>query len=736
MSAYRFTCDRRFLSSTILSLLLFQSLDGMPQVIAQPVSPGASGARETILSATNPAFCRDEFLQQSQRQWQRIQALPPWDSLAAVQRQLDQAQKYQALKDQAQRGQTLPLTVATLDRSLRLYLVGTWVRQAFQPDASPAPTIVQRQALLRLWDSSVTLADGLSSSHAALKTQVLTEAAIAYQSAQQAERARATLSRAAKAAADIRGNLPNLTAQTRIVEAWNALKRPSEAAPHLTRISALVRLGAANSTPDTWLPRLVNVAIAARQPRLAASLRDALPKASPHLRNPALASIAAGYALAPDLKTARSLLDPLVEQTRRLQDAYAHDEALLPLVIHYAPSGDLPRLTAWTNRLKDPSYRARAWLAIAGESRKLGQTQDSQQSLNRLVQEAQTANIRNGFGDRFDHTWSGELSELARQKGYEPDLNAFLRQFQPVPYAAWLVRDLISRNQFEQANQRLQTPVIVPIDAGMFDQTDELRDLLAQAAAKAGQPSYALQRAAASPEDVPRLAALAIALHQGGQTAEADRLFAQASQVASRLSALPSAATAQASLAAALTETGRPAAAKLILERLTTLLKTETNPEQRLVLMLSLGQAFDRQRSLWLDVAEAAGWLDTEPRIVQALGSQLLQQRDTKTAYRLISKSHSNAIATLEFTLRWAELALSKGERGDSVLDMPLLSLSDGPSLVGMSGLDKAKYYERIALLYLDAGDVASAKDAAKRIWDQQKDQRNRLIQRLSCYGP
>lgn len=729
MPADRFTGYHHFLSSAALSLLLFQSLAGMPRAMAQPMSPAAPNSTATSRSAPNSAVCRDEFLQQSLRQWQRIQRLPPWEGLAAVQRQLDQAQNYQA-----QKPQTLPLTVTTLDRSLRLYLVGTWARQAFQADASLAPTIAQRQALLRLWDSSVTLADSLSGSHAALKTQVLTESAIAYQSAQQPDRARATLARAARAAADIRGNLPNLTAQTRLAEAWVALERPAEANPHLIRLTDLVRQGVANPDSDTWLPRLVNVAIAAQQPRLAETLRDALPKASSYLRNPALASIAAGYALASDLKTARSRLDPLIEQTRNLQDADAHDAALLPLVIHYAPSGDLPRLTAWTNRLKIPSYRARAWLAIAGESRKLGQTQVSQQSLDRLVKEAQTAKMRDEFGSRFDNSWSGELSNLAEQKGYRPDLNAFLHQFQPSAYGAWLVRDLISRNQFETANQRLQTPVLVPVDAGMFDQTDELRDLLAQTAAKAGKPSYALQRAAAISEDVPRLAALAIALHQGGQTAEADRLFVQASQSSNRRSALYSSATAQASLAAALTATGRSAAAKPLLDRLITRLKTETNPDLRLALLLSLGQAFDRQRSLWMDVAEATGWLDTDSRIVQELGSQLLQQRDTKTAYRLLSKSHGSAIATLEFTLQWAELSISKGEPGHSVLDMPLLSLTDGPSLAGMSGPDKAKYYERIVLLYLDAGDADSAKGVAQRIWTQQTAQRDRVMQRLSCY--
>jgi hypothetical protein len=170
------------------------------------------------------------------------------------------------------------------------------------------------------------------------------------------------------------------------------------------------------------------------------------------------------------------------------------------------------------------------------------------------------------------------------------------------------------------------------------------------------------------------------------------------------------------------------------LDRLITLLKTETNSEQRLALLLSLGAPFDRQRSLWLDVAEATGWLGTESRIVQAMGSQLLQMRDTKTAYRLISKSHGSAIAGLEFMLQWATLGISKGEPGHSILDIPLRSLDDGPSFARMSGSDKSKYYERIALLYLDGGDVDNAKGAAKRVWTPQKEQRDRLLQRLNCY--
>jgi hypothetical protein len=723
---------RSFVPLAFLSLVLSQTVGLMTLVAAaQPSSTSttsttnrsATGNSATGNSTTrNTTFCRDELLQQSLRQWQRIQTLPPWDSIAAVQRQLDHAQKRQVL----------PLTVTTLDRALRFYLMGSWVRQAFQAEAEPASTAEQRQALLRLWGSTVTLANGLSSSHAALKTQVLTDAAIAYQTAKQPEIALRTLASAAKAATDIRGNLPGLTAQSRLAEAWIALQRPAEAKPHLTRLTDLVRQGAANSEPDIWLPRLVGVAIAAKQPNVATAIRNALPKARPDLQNSALASIAAGHALAPDLKTARALLDPLVEQTRTIQNADFHDQALVPLVIHYAPSGDIPRLTAWTNRLKIPSYRARAWLAIAGETRKLGQAQASQQSLDRLVQEAKNAKIRDEFGSRFDNAWFGELSNLAGEKGYRPDLNAFIRQFQPSAYAAWIVRDLITRKQFDAANQRLQTPVIVPGEAGMLDQTDELRDLLAQAAAKAGTPRYALQRAVAIPEDVPRLAGLAIALHQGGQRAEADRLFAQASQAASRLSDLPNATTAHATLAAALTETERSAAAKPQLDRLIKLLKTETNSEQRLALLLSLGAPFDRQRSLWLDVAEATGWLDTDSRIAQAMGSQLLQLRDTKTAYRLINKSQGDAL--IEFTLRWAELSIAKGEPGQTVLDMPLLSLSDGPSFAGMSGSEKSKYYERIALLYLDGGDVGNAKNAAKRIWTQQKEQRDRLLQRLNCY--
>jgi tetratricopeptide (TPR) repeat protein len=725
MPLHRFASYRNLIPSIFLSLVLSQPIGLMTLVaVAQPESLSGTGSSATGSSIThNATFCRDEFLQQSLRQWERIQSLPPWDSLAAVQQQLDHAQKRQ----------TLPLTVATLDRALRIYFTAAWVRQAFQPDASPAPTTIQRQALLRLWDSTVTLANSLSSNHAALKTQVLTEAAIAYQQGGQRERALTTLGRAAKAATDIRGNLPNLTAQTRLAETWIELQRPTDAAPHLSSLTTLVGQGAASSAPDTWLPRLVTVAIAGKQPRLAEEIRKSLPKASPDLRNSALASIAAGYALAPDLKTARSLLDPLVEQTRSLQDAYTHDEALLPLVIHYASSGDIPRLASWTNRLKTPSYRARAWLAIAGETRKLGQTQASRQAIDRLVQEAQTAKMQDQFGSRFDNAWSGEMSNLAQQRGYQPDLNAFLHQFQPLDYAAWLVRDLISQKRFDEADQRLKTPIVTIVDAGPHDHTEELRDLLAQSAARAGHPSLALQRAAAFPQDAERLAKLALALHQGGKGSEADRLFTQAQQAAASFSSLPTAVSAQAAVAAALTETGRSAAAKPVLERLVTLLKTETNPEQRLVLLLSLGSAFDRQRGLWLDVAEAAGWLG-DFRAVQALGSQLLQQRDTKTAYRLLSKPHGSAIAMLEFTLQWVALGISKGEPGHSVLDMPLLSLSDGPSLAGMSGPEKAKYYERIAWLYLDAGDVPGAKDAAKRIWEQQKGQRDRLMQRLNCY--
>ncbi len=366
----------------------------------------------------------------------------------------------------------------------------------------------------------------------------------------------------------------------------------------------------------------------------------------------------------------------------------------------------------------------------------LAPLESSQQALDRLVAEAQTAKMRDQFGERFDHSWSGEMGSLASDRGYRPDFDAFVRRFQPSLYAPWLIRDLIAQKRFAEADQRLKTPIVTTVDAGPHDHTEELRDLLAQTAARAGMTSFALQRAAALPQDAPRLAQLALALHQGGKTAEADRLFIQAQQAADSLSALPSAVAAQAAVLVALTEAGRSQAATLRLQQLAELLKTEPDRVKQGEILLGLRDPLFKHRQLQVQIADQVGLLE-QPQFTTALGDEFLrlQLRDSKAVYALVSKPRLTPLSSLDFMLNVIELFINRGEMGGlSMLDMPTLSLNDGPSFASMPPAQKSLYFERIALLYLSGGLTGEAKNAAGMARREDKARGDRLLQRLSCY--
>jgi tetratricopeptide (TPR) repeat protein len=696
----------------LVAPFVYTALPG-PAAIAAPLAP----------------TCRAEWVDERVRWWRDdFSHLTSAEALTQIIRQLEQAQQRQ----------DITLTRTTLD------FIVTSLPQVVEPIApsiaahhplAPETTVraEQRRQLIAILDQMVALAQPLNSGYSQHKTQTLMAVGIAYQQVGQPQKAHQTLRLAAQAIVGIRGADISVPMYHRLAESWLAVNQFTAAATALNIAVEQTKSQMKAPAPrqESFL-KLVHLYLQIDQPTPALAVLAQVPVTA-FEPSVTVTQIAAAYAKNQDLLQARQLLDPLFNAARAIQDIDQREIRLMNLVTHYAPSGDFAKTQQIMTAMKRAnSYRARAWLVIAGEARKFNQPTLRQQAIARLVADAKTAKIADQFSSRFDHEWYSEMSTLSSHRGYQPEINALVTAIRAVNALPLVLRDLIANQQFAAARQLVPRPMMVQVDAGYFDQTDDWLDAIALAEIKAGQPDEANARIDREKTNVERVLRFAQAFYAKGDRDATDRLLARADAIAQGISALPTALSSHAAIINVAIATQRPADAAI--DRLAKLIATEPSVPRQAELLLALSPEFSGPgRSAYLALAERLGLLN-QVDFATAAGDQAMTARNSAEASRFIGKAGRNPTEQLDFVLRGAELNLSQGNwvGARSLLDRLMQTLLHGPASAQPPLTDRSRLFFQIALNLARAGDAKRAIAVANDVTPPQV--RDQVLQRLRCY--
>ncbi len=678
-----------------------------------------------LISAATPTFanpslskvCREEMIAELTRQWSHF---GPYSPLSEHLIHFDRA------LNQAMQRQDLNLTITTIDL----------VKRALSEDQVRSLKGSDRQTLMAILDKLLTLTQPLNSGYSNLKTTTLTEAGIFYHHLGQPEKATTALQLATQTAPGIRDGRMIVQANLRLSEGWQLLNRSTEAKTAID--TAFNQTLAQVKAPDVrrmFLTRILRSYLQWEQPGKALEAINQMPNASDddfRLR----IQIAASFGKAKNFTMANQLLEPLLKNARSHANLDNRNLSFATLITEYAPSGDFTRLQQMIAELKTMSpARARAWLAIAGEARKANQTVIRQQAMTRLIAEVK-AGSGSDFGSRFDQAWSGELTQLAIERGYQPERKDLILAIRSPHLMEVVIQDLIDRQQFEAARQAIPNPMTIQIDAAVEDVRDQWLDNVAIAALKAGQPQQAQAILAAEKTDLQRILRYAKAFHEAKNAPIADQLLNQAQTIANATAnqpnALDRALEQQANIAITIVQTNR--SANTVITQMGTTLKREPSLDRRAEMLSNLFGLLTPVRSVFWTLAERLDLIN-QTHFATIVGNYSLNQRNLTDVYRFIGKAGRSPDEKMDFVLRYVELGLNQGQFGvASVLDLPLRTLLDGPESSKPNVNARSGYFHTIALYYLRAGDLNSALQVAKYVTPNVE--RDRLVQRMTCYKP
>jgi hypothetical protein len=690
-------------------------------ISAQLITQSLFMATATAQPLANPSLsrvCRDEIIADLTRQWSNFDARSPIS---------ERLPHFDRALDQALQRRDLTLTITTIDL----------VKRALFEDQTRSLKGSDRQTPIAILDKLLSLTQPLNSGYSNLKTTTLTEAGILYHHLGQPEKATAALQLATQTAPGIRDGRMIVQAYLRLAEGWPLLNRSTDAK---TAIDAAFRQTLAQvKAPDVrrmFLTRILRSYLQWELPGKALEAMNQMPNSSDDdfkLRT----QIAASFGKTKNFTMVNQLLEPLLKTARSHANLDNRNMQFAMLITDYAPSGDFTRLQQMIAEMKTVSFnRAKAWLAIAGEARKANQTVIRQQAMTQLISDVKSG-IGNSFGERFDHQWSGELTQLANDGGYLPERKDLILAIRSPHLMEIVIQDLIDRQQFEAARQAIPNPMTIQIDAAVEDVRNQWLDNVAIAALKAGQPQQAQAIATAEKTDLQRILRYAKAFHDAKNGTIADRLFTQAQSIAHTTANDPNtldrALEQQANIAITLTQTNR--SANPVIDQMETILKREPNLDRRAEILSNLFGLFTPARSVFWTLAERLDLIN-QTHFATIVGNySLMSTRNLNDAYRFIGKAGRSPEERLDFILRYVELGLNQGQRrAASVLDMPIRSLLDGPEFSKIPMESRSGYFHTIALYYLRAGDLKSALDVAKYVTPNAE--RDRLVQRITCYQP
>jgi tetratricopeptide (TPR) repeat protein len=693
-------------SKVLISLLL------TPLIMFSTLMPKSMAQTDRV------KFCRDELLAESLRQWVGMGSLVAPDVLIQALEELEIAQRHNEIQ----------LILTTLNRtSLAL------------PDQVKNYREIEKTRLLQIVDRSVAMARSLNSGYSFIKTRTLAAMGKAYHQLGQSQKAIATLQMANQAGQGIQGSEPIAQSYEMLTDAWLTVGNFTEANTALQYGVAAARKKIPNRY--NWVGRLVpfiDLALRSRQPEVALSITQLLTDQD-YSDIYVLSQIASSYYKNNNPVQSRQLLDVVIQKVMAIKDIDVKESLFATVIIEYADSGDFPKLQRLIGGLKRPNaYRARAWMAIAGEARKAKQTTIAQSALAQMIADGRLSNVHYSYGESGDFQWSGEMNNLVQRKGYQPELNAFVTELRISNGLPPVIRSLINDKKFDQAQKLIPNPMWVRIDAEVRNQTDYWLDEIAIAAANTGRLDLALKRISPNQTrneklDIIRMIDFAYIFQERGNPTEADRLYRQIEQEAKSLPDATMTLATQAVLAKKLLQVRQVVLSDTIMKQLEQRIVSEPDLAKRSQLLLSLYSYFAGSTQQYLKLAERVGVLQRSDFATelfnQSLGTNQIPLASTMVLYAGMTPGEK-----FHHRMRLIERHLQAGNRtaARSLIDMLIRTLLDGPEGSKPSREELTPLIERIALALVRMGDRSAAIEISR--YSPISEERTRLQQRLQCY--
>jgi hypothetical protein len=626
-----------------------------------------------------------------------------------------------------------------------------------------------REALVAMLDKMLQLTQKISSNYSLNKTQAFIRIAQAYQQLGFTERPDNILAKAIESAKGIRGLELQANTYTDIAKAYLAIKQPKKAESLLTqalefakkhaledkegdrsfrplfpiaelysqlgkfeRTLELTKLTTTDEAKDGIYLILTQYHLKAKQLDKASEYTQKI--TTENIKRQALLELMEAYAKAKQAPAGNKLFAQVVELARNSKTQ--PDFALQSVISSYAKAGQPETASTAIQYINNPVLKKSSLLTIAGEYRKLGQTEKVKQTIDQIIKEAEGSQ-------------GSDISQWIATSDYSQESFTILKQLKiqnPDVYQ-YIVEDAIRSENLDLALQ-----VAEAIEATEIDRRNNLLEKVAVAYAKAKQPQTALKIAQSLKNEgnlayqIEALVNISSAFRKNGLTKQANTTYNTAKEQVKAIKDSQYQAIGLAIIAREEYSQGQTKQAnKLIqdaiksaegnggvLQQISNSLIIAQQPELALPVNLALPQDGSLANQFFdiFRLSIQQGKDDIALEIVKI--SNLPQEKTAGLLQiargQLTRQQKSKAIATLGDALK---LAKTIPDPESKTIELPIDN--DGvPRGTVDDTLDRASLFEDIAIVYSQAGQANQGLQVAKLI--QNKEEKQRVSQRVKCY--
>jgi tetratricopeptide (TPR) repeat protein len=635
-----------------------------------------------------------------------------------------------------------------------------------------------REALVAMLDKMLQLTQKINPNYSLNKTQAFIRIAQAYQKLGFTERPGNILALAIESAKGVRGFELQANTYTDIAKAYLAIKQPKQAESLLNkalefakkhaaedkkgdtseasslanssfrpffpiaelysqlgkfeRTLELTKLTTTDEAKDGIYLILTQYHLKAKQLDKAAEYTQKI--TTENIKRQALVELMEAYAKGKQATAGNKLFAQVVELARNSKTQ--PDFALQSVISSYAKVGQPETASTAIQYISNSVLKKSSLLTIAGEYRKLGQTEKVKQTIEQIIKEA-------------EGTQGSDISQWIATSDYSQESFTILKQLKiqnPDVYQ-YIVEDAI-----RSENLDLALEVAEAIEAGESDRRNSLLLKVAVAYASAKQPQTALKVVKNIKNEgnlayqVDALVKIASVLRKNGLTKQAVSTYNTAKE---EVKAIKDSQYKAISLAILAREENFQGQTKLanqliqdaiktaegnggVLQQISNLLIIAQQPELALPVNLALSQdgSLANQFSdiFRLSIQQGKDNIALEMVKITDLPQEKTSGLLQIARGQLNRQQKSKAIETLGDALK---LAKTIPDPESKTIELPIDN--DGvPRGTVDDTLDRASLFEDIAIVYSQAGQANQGLQVAKLI--QNKEEKQRVSQRVKCY--
>jgi|GEM_PF-2578217 len=747
-------------NSLLISLLSFFILCGSNSYLRV-----AAQSKPNKPSTNNASICRDEIQRSNQDKLDFLSA--------GVVSNLEAGKIQQVAAELTQMAQIALNSNSNAVESLvsRVILNG----EAYEFESTVVGRLIKqgqskdREALVAMLDKMLELTQKINPNYSLNKTQAFIRIAQAYQKLGFTERPDNILGKAIESAKGIRGLELQANTYTDIAKAYLTIKQPKKAESLLTqalefakkhavedkegdrsfrplfpiaelysqlgkfeRTLELTKLTTTDEAKDGIYLILTQYHLKAKQLDKAAEYTQKI--TTENIKRQALVELMEAYAKGKQATAGNKLFAQVVELARNSKTQ--PDFALQSVISSYAKVGQPETASTAIQYISNPVLKKSSLLTIAGEYRKLGQTEKVKQTIEQIIKEA-------------EGTQGSDISQWIATSDYSQESFTILKQLKiqnPDVYQ-YIVEDAI-----RSENLDLALEVAEAIEAGESDRRNSLLLKVAIAYASAKQPQTALKVVKNIKNEgnlayqVDALVKIASVLRKNGLTKQAVSAYNTAKEEVKAIKDSQYKAIGLAILAREENFQGQTKLANQliqdaiktaegndgVLQQISNLLIIAQQPELALPVNLALSEdgSFANQFSdiFRLSIQQGKDNIALEMVKITDLPQEKTSGLLQIARGQLNRQQKSKAIETLGDALK---LAKTIPDPESKTIELPIDN--DGvPRGTVDDTLDRASLFEDIAIVYSQAGQANQGLQVAKLI--QNKEEKQRVSQRVKCY--